>query len=217
MSPRTVCIVLFLPVLLGPALPDEANVFIPPTVDHPLKVKVVILAMFEVGADTGDAPGEFQFWVERRKLDHVIPLPSAYHDVHAAENGLIGTITGMGTAKAATSTMALGLDPRFGFSQAYWLVAGIAGIDPDRGTVGSAVWADYVLEGDLAHEIDAWKRLFLLATLLPQNCSTIGIHTRRKFPAQNWTLRQVRNPTESRLRRCDRDHIRISNKVPQLP
>jgi purine nucleoside permease len=70
-------------------------------------------------------------------------------------NGLIGTVTGEGTAKAATSIMALGLDPRFDFSQAYWLVAGIAGIDPNRGTVGSAVWADYVLDGDLAHEIDS--------------------------------------------------------------
>jgi purine nucleoside permease len=51
--------------------------------------------------------------------------------------------------------MALGLDSRFDFSQTYWLVAGIAGIDPNRGTVGSAVWADYVVDGDLAHEIDA--------------------------------------------------------------
>jgi purine nucleoside permease len=70
-------------------------------------------------------------------------------------SGLIGTVTGEGTAKAATSIMALGLDPRFDFSQAYWLVAGIAGIDPNRGTVGSAVWADYVVDGDLAHEIDS--------------------------------------------------------------
>lgn len=134
---------------------DEANVFTPPTADHPLKVKVVVVAMFEVGADTGDVPGEFQFWVERRKLAYVIPLPSAYHDVRTDGNGLIGTVTGQGTAKAATSIMALGLDQRFDFSQAYWLIAGIAGIDPNRGTVGSAVWADYVLDGDLAHEIDA--------------------------------------------------------------
>ena len=27
--------------------------------------------------------------------------------------------------------MALGLDPRFDLSQAYWMVAGIAGIDPE--------------------------------------------------------------------------------------
>jgi purine nucleoside permease len=108
MLPRTVCFVLFFLVLVGLGVADEANVFIPPTVDHPLKVKVFILAMFEVGADTGDVPGEFQFWAERRKLNQVIPLPSSYHDVRADGNGLIGTVTGMGTAKAATSIMALG-------------------------------------------------------------------------------------------------------------
>jgi adenine deaminase len=79
-----------------------------------LKVKVVVVAMFEVGADTDDVPGEFQFWVERRKLAHVIPLPLAYHDVRTDGSGLIGTVTGMGTAKAATSIVALGLNPRFG-------------------------------------------------------------------------------------------------------
>ena len=35
------------------------------------------------------------------------------------------------------------------------MVAGIAGIDPEIGSLGSAVWADYIVDGDLAHEIDA--------------------------------------------------------------
>jgi len=155
MLPRTLYFAFLFLVFHGLSIADDRNAFTPPTLDHPLKVKVVVVAMFEVGADTGDVPGEFQFWVERRKLDHIISLPAAYHDVRTDGHGLIGTVTGEGTAKAATSIMALGLDPRFDFSQAYWLVAGIAGIDPNHGTVGSAVWADYVLDGDLAHEIDA--------------------------------------------------------------
>jgi purine nucleoside permease len=147
--------ILLFPILHGISVADESTAFTPPTADHPMKVKVVVVTMFEVGADTGDVPGEFQFWVERRKLYHMIPLPAAYHDVRTDGSGLIGTVTGEGTAKAATSIMALGLDPRFDFSHAYWLVAGIGGIDPNRGTIGSAVWADYVVDGDLAHEIDA--------------------------------------------------------------
>ncbi len=35
------------------------------------------------------------------------------------------------------------------------MVAGIAGIDPAIGSLGSAVWSDYIVDGDLAHEIDA--------------------------------------------------------------
>jgi purine nucleoside permease len=125
-----------------------------PTPDHPLKVKVVILTTFEIGADTGDTPGEFQYWVERRKMDTVIPLANAYHDVRTDGTGVIAIVTGMATANAASSVMALGTDPRFDLSRAYWLVAGIAGINPSRGSLGSAVWADCVVDGDVAYEID---------------------------------------------------------------
>ena len=50
--------------------------------------------------------------------------------------------------------MALGLDPRFDLSKAYWLVAGVAGADPADLSLGSAAWARHVVDGDLAYEID---------------------------------------------------------------
>ena len=43
-----------------------------------------------------------------------------------------------------------GLDPRFDLTKRYWLVAGIAGIDPADGSLGSAAWAEWVVDGDLA-------------------------------------------------------------------
>src|SRR5271168_1023332 len=121
----------------------------------PIKVKVVVVAMFELGADTGDAPGEYQFWVEREHLDQVIPFPAGYHDLRMSSNGVLAVLTGQGTAKAASTIMALGLDPRFDLSKAYWVVAGIAGADPAKATLGSAVWTDWVVDGDLGYEIDA--------------------------------------------------------------
>ncbi|MBV9468852.1 MAG: purine nucleoside permease [Abitibacteriaceae bacterium] len=121
----------------------------------PLAVKAVIVTMFETGQDTGDTPGEFQHWVEREKLDTVYPLPAGYHNVRANARGLIGTVVGVGTARAAASIMALGTDPRFDLTHAYWLVNGIAGIDPNDGSIGSAVWAQRVVDADLAYEIDA--------------------------------------------------------------
>jgi len=69
--------------------------------------------------------------------------------------GVLGIVTGVGTAKAAASIMALGSDPRFDLSKAYWVVAGISGIDPADGSLGSAAWAEWVVDGDLGHEIDA--------------------------------------------------------------
>ena len=123
--------------------------------ETPVVVKVVVVAMYEQGADTGDAPGEFQYWVEREHLDKVIPFPAGNHDLRMNSNGVLGVLTGVGTAKAAATIMALGVDPRFDLTHAYWVVAGIAGGNPANVSLGSAVWAHWVVDGDLAHEIDA--------------------------------------------------------------
>jgi purine nucleoside permease len=122
---------------------------------RPIQVKVVVVAMFEQGADTGDAPGELQYWVERDHLDRIYPLTAGYHAVRMNGEGEMAVLTGPGTAHAAATIMAVGLDPRFDFSHAYWLVAGIAGGCPDRVSLGSAVWARWVVDGDLGYEIDA--------------------------------------------------------------
>lgn len=121
----------------------------------PIPIKVVIVAMFEVGADTGDQPGELQYWVERDHLDRVYPLPAAYHAARINDQGEMAILTGQGTASAASTIMALGLDPRFDLTHAYWIVAGIAGGSPDHISLGSAAWARWVIDGDLAYEIDA--------------------------------------------------------------
>ena len=120
----------------------------------PIPVKVVVVAMFEVGADTGDQPGELQYWVERDHLDQVFPMPAAYHDARMNADGELAIVTGQGTAHAAATVMALGLDPRLDLSHAYWLIAGIAGGSPERASLGSAVWANWVVDTDLGYEID---------------------------------------------------------------
>ena len=125
------------------------------TQQKPIEIKVVVINMFEQGADTGDAPGEYQYWVERQHLDTVLPFPAGYHDLRLnPTTGVLGLLTGVGTSRATASVMALGLDPRFDLTHAYFLVAGIAGIDPERGSLGSAVWSDWIIDGDQAHEID---------------------------------------------------------------
>lgn len=40
-------------------------------------------------------------------------------------------------------------------SQSYWLINGIAGVDPEDASLGSAAWARWVVDGDLVQEIDA--------------------------------------------------------------
>jgi purine nucleoside permease len=140
----------------------------------PIPVKVVVIAMFERGEDKGDTPGEYQLWVEHEHLDRVIPVDAGYHHVRMNSDGVMGMLTGIGTAKAAASVMALGVDPRFDFSKTYWLVAGIGGGDPADVSLGSAVWAEHVLDGDLSYEVDARD--------IPKDWPTGFVPLRRQVP-----------------------------------
>lgn len=126
----------------------------PLSATKPIEVKVVVVSMFEIGADSGDTAGEFQLWHERQKLDVRYPF-AHHHDLYFnPATGVLGMVTGIGNIKSASAVMELGMDPRFDLSHAYWLVAGIAGIDPAQASIGSAAWAHYLVDGDLAHEID---------------------------------------------------------------
>ena len=120
----------------------------------PLAVKVVVVTTFEVGADTGDRPGEFQLWAEREKFDRKLTVPGMVHPVYANAQGELAVVSGT-TVRCAQQLMALALDPRFDFSHAYWILAGIAGVDPADASLGSAAWARFVVDGDIAYEIDS--------------------------------------------------------------
>jgi purine nucleoside permease len=89
-------------------------------------------------------------------------------------DGELAIVTGQGTAHAAATIMALGMDPRFDLSHAYWLIAGIAGGNPERVSLGSAVWANWVVDTDLGYEIDARE--------MPAEWSTGLLPLRKKEP-----------------------------------
>jgi purine nucleoside permease len=115
----------------------------------PRPLKVLIIAMFEPEA----AP-----WIAPMKLTEAIPVPGLLPESPAlrcnADDVCLLT-AGMGHANVAASTMAVTLDPRFDLRQTYFLIAGIAGIDPARGTLGTAAWARYLVDVGIAHELDA--------------------------------------------------------------
>ena len=115
----------------------------------PREVKAVVITMF--------AP-EAQPWVEPFALTESIPVPGLspdYPAVRCNADGVCLLTTGMGHANAAASVLAFTLDPRFDLKRAYFLIAGIAGMDPSQGTLGSAAWARWLVDVGIAHEIDA--------------------------------------------------------------
>ena len=143
-------------------------------------IKVIIVSCFEVGDDTGDAPGEFQFWAEREHLSEKIDVPGAPHPLCRNADGLYGTVAAntrdahLTAVRTTELIMALCLDPRWDLHRTYWIINGIAGVDPAAGSIGSAVWAGNVIDGDALREISeketpaGWPYgLFAIGTIHP--------------------------------------------------
>lgn len=144
--------------------------------DTPIPVRFVVVTTFDTGGDT-DAPGEFNTWVVKFPLPIIIPFPQGYHHLrYNADKQVLGIESGEGPTHMAASITALANDPRFDLSHAYWILAGIAGIDPNVGPAGSAAWAEYVVDGDLAFEIDARE--------IPPDWSTGYVPLGRSSPYQ---------------------------------
>lgn len=137
---------------------------------HGRPVKVMIISMF--------AP-EGQVWLDRLgpwESIRVAGLSPDYPRAHCNKQDICVMTTGMGHANAAASTMALAFSPRFDLRHTYFLVAGIAGIDPTQGTLGSAAWAKYLVDFGIQWELDGRE--------IPAGWSTgyLGINT--KSPTQ---------------------------------
>jgi purine nucleoside permease len=113
-----------------------------------IPVKVLVISMFRFEA----AP-----WLKALKMTREVAVPglsSDYPQVQCTAEGVCLMTTGMGHANAAASVMAVAYSGLFDLHETYFLVAGIAGIDPAAGTIGSATWARFAVDMGIAHEID---------------------------------------------------------------
>jgi purine nucleoside permease len=161
-------------ILVANPLPAQAV----PAASAPWPIRVVIVTAFEPEEDTGDHPGELQFWVERERLDKRLDFPGGVRELRTnAAHTVLGIVTGMTLANAGPSIMALGLDPRFDLSHAYWLVSGIAGVDPEDASLGSAAWARFVVN-DVTRQLDPRE----VPANWPYGIFAIGAHEPNQLP-----------------------------------
>ncbi|KAI0367097.1 purine nucleoside permease [Pilatotrama ljubarskyi] len=132
--------------------------------DHGVKIapKVFILDMFD---DEGSA------WYnipEFNLLERNITVPGfspLFHHAHCTKNGSIcQLVTGEAEINAAATITALVLSPVFDLTRTYFLIAGIAGISPKLGTLGSVTFARFAVQVALQYEFDARE--------MPANFST---------------------------------------------
>ena len=114
----------------------------PLSAQEPVKVKVFVASMFEIGENSGDRAGEFQHWYERywAKSEPIVTR-GALNPVFCNADGVCGAVLGMGKVSSSASMQAILLNPALDFSEAYFILSGVAGTPPSRGTIGDVSWA----------------------------------------------------------------------------
>src|SRR5437868_4924321 len=115
---------LLFALVLGPgilaSMPGQVQAA---TAKKPIEVRVVIVTTWEVVQDGKDVSGELHNWRTKWPLDEQIAFPVGEHALqYDPKSHVLAILTGMATARASASIVALGLDPRFDLSHAYWIV-----------------------------------------------------------------------------------------------
>ena len=103
-----------------------------------------------------------------------------YPHVHCnLDQSVCQVTTGMAEINAAATIMALALSPKFDLRSTYWLLAGIAGVNPKYATLGSVALSRFSVQVALQYEFDARE--------VPDNFTTgyfpIGSYGPGQYPA----------------------------------
>ncbi|KAF5380746.1 hypothetical protein D9757_007143 [Collybiopsis confluens] len=125
-------------------------------VDQRLKPKVVIINMFSSEGDVWQNVTAFQL-VQNISVPGFSPLyPNASC---TADGSICQLMTGEAEINAATTITSL-VQSRtiFDLAKTYFLIAGIAGINPKVATIGSVTFARYAVQVALQYEFDARER-----------------------------------------------------------
>lgn len=133
----------------SPASSSSAAGGATPDAGGPLAPKVMIVNMASIEG------GGFVSAFELTKKHAVPGLPKSSPDVLCNADDVCQITLGMGYANAATSMTSLLYRSGFDLSETYFVIAGIAGVDPSQGTLGTAAWARTVVDVGFAYEIDA--------------------------------------------------------------
>ncbi|MGJ8680832.1 purine-nucleoside phosphorylase [Paraglaciecola sp.] len=120
-----------------------------------VKVKVFIAAMFEIGANKGDKAGEFQHWYLTYFKDaKAFQVKGAANPVYCNNDGVCGSVLGMGKVASSASMQGILLNQYFDMSQSYFVLSGVGGTPPSKGTIADVSWGSWLIDYDLGHR---WK------------------------------------------------------------
>ncbi|KAF9531969.1 purine nucleoside permease-domain-containing protein [Crepidotus variabilis] len=141
-----------------------------------LKPKMFIISMFEPEAEVWYGIPEFNLLALNISLPGLSPR---YSDVHCTVDGEVCQLTiGESEINAASSVLAVALSAKFNLTATYWMVAGIAGINPEIASTGSVTFARFAVQVGLQYEFDMRE--------LPANFTTgyvpLGVTSPDQYP-----------------------------------
>ncbi|KAJ5278591.1 hypothetical protein N7478_003963 [Penicillium angulare] len=114
--------------------------------------KVFIVSMFSPEAEIWWGIPEFNLLAHNITIPGLSPL---FPDVHCTEDyEICQLITGEAEINAATTVSTVAFSSLFDLTHTYFLIAGIAGVNPERATTGSVTFARYAVQVALQYEID---------------------------------------------------------------
>ena len=124
--------------------------------DQRMPVRVLILPKFEIGAMTGDFPGEGQCFYEEYLAGgetYIIDGCPGSIELYY-KDGVALCLIGQGKVAAAMNTAAILSDTRFDFSDAYILAVGCSGVAEGYGILGDVFVISAAADFDLGHRAD---------------------------------------------------------------
>ena len=141
-----------------------------------IKPKVFIIDMFGPEGDVWYGIPEFDLLAQNITLTGLSPL---YPDVHCTADGSVcQVVTGESEINAASTISAIVLSSCFDLTTTYFMIAGIAGVNPKVATLGSVAFAKYAIQVALQYEFDARE--------IPANFSTgyvpLGAFSPSQYP-----------------------------------
>jgi purine nucleoside permease len=137
------------PILLGAIVVGSASPVHSMPTARPRQVKVLVITTLEQDAEA---------FVDHFAMTEKVTVPGLLPSAPAIlcnTDDVCELTTGMGKANAAASVAEAIFGGQLDLSKAYFLIAGVAAIDPSQGTVGSVAWASHAVDFAISWEIDA--------------------------------------------------------------
>ncbi|KAL6802982.1 purine nucleoside permease [Trichoderma sp. SZMC 28013] len=140
-------------LLLGPNIIVHSR---PNTVQR-VTPRVLIVSLFDPEADVWYENLPKSGLGDLLAMNISVPgLSPLFPAVHCTAEGTICQVTtGESEINAATTVNSVVLSGMFDLRKTYFLIAGIAGVNPKHGTLGSVAIAKYAVQVALQHELDA--------------------------------------------------------------